>query len=167
MPLKNSITNVHKNFCGTTVQLGHRAPHCWGFQHTHKRARTRQDSSGRVIGSSQRHTTDEHSFPQRGSNPKCQQSSGIRPTPWTARPPVLAVYKTIQNIFKPPLPTSLWTKKLKFPNKLSTRYEEDNLLQRLNLLKYSGILHHPLLTIRNSTLCPYRVVVSFVWFGQH
>jgi hypothetical protein len=28
IPLKNSIINVHKNFCGTIAQLGHRAPHC-------------------------------------------------------------------------------------------------------------------------------------------
>jgi hypothetical protein len=28
IPLKNSLINVHKKFCGTTAQLGHRAPHC-------------------------------------------------------------------------------------------------------------------------------------------
>ena len=33
--LKNSIINVHKNFSGKTAQLGHRAPHCGGFQNTH------------------------------------------------------------------------------------------------------------------------------------
>jgi len=58
---------------------------------TNKRAR--QDSSARVIDSPQRHTTDAHSFPQRGSNPKCQQSSGIRPTPQTARTPGSAICK--------------------------------------------------------------------------
>jgi hypothetical protein len=72
-----------------------------------------------VIGSSQGHVTDKHSFPQRGSNPKCQQSSGIRPTPYPHGQRDRPFIRMIQNIFKPPLPTSLWTKKLKFPKQIT------------------------------------------------
>jgi len=54
---------------------------------------SRQDSSGRVISSSQRPlTTDEHANPRRESNPQSQQAGGRRLTPWTGRPPELANY---------------------------------------------------------------------------
>ena len=55
---------------------------------------SQQDSSGRVISSSQRplpdniqHSTiDKHLCPRWDSNPQPQQASGHRPTPQTARP---------------------------------------------------------------------------------
>ena len=47
---------------------------------------SRQDSSGRVISSSQRplpdntrHSTDKYPFPRWDSNPRSQQASGLRP----------------------------------------------------------------------------------------
>jgi hypothetical protein len=36
--------------------------------------------------------TDKHPCPRRDSNPQSQHSSGLRPTPWTARPPVSFVH---------------------------------------------------------------------------
>jgi hypothetical protein len=72
--------------CSARDQLGHRAPRGWGFLITYTNTHTWWDSSGRVISSSQisRHatnTTDKHPCPQRGLNPRSQQSGGCRPTP--------------------------------------------------------------------------------------
>ena len=59
---------------------------------------SRQDSSGRVISSSQRplpdmtqHSQHKHRCPRWDSNPRSQQASGRRPTPQTARPPGPAI----------------------------------------------------------------------------
>jgi hypothetical protein len=61
------------------------------YTDTHTHTHTRQDSSQRMISSSQRpmptqqaiNTTYEHLCPQRDSNPRSQQSRGCRPTPQT------------------------------------------------------------------------------------
>jgi hypothetical protein len=71
-------------------EKGH--PHCRGFTIT-LRHHTRCHSSRRVISSSRKtstwqHTTltrDRHPFPRGDSNPQSQQASGNRPTVYTAR----------------------------------------------------------------------------------
>jgi hypothetical protein len=64
-------------FCGITPQFGRRPPHCWGLCNTHGYTHTLQDSSGRLISSSQRPlptqqttNTGEHTFHQRDSSPR-------------------------------------------------------------------------------------------------
>jgi hypothetical protein len=47
------------------------------------------------------HTTDKHPFPWWNSNPRSQQASGRRPTPYTARPLGPAIYYlTLRNVDK-------------------------------------------------------------------
>ena len=90
-------------FCDATPQIWIWQPRCSAFYITHTHTQGRQDSPERVISPSQRppptqnttNTTDKHPYHQRDSNPRSQQSSGFRPTLYTAGTPVMAPHVTI------------------------------------------------------------------------
>jgi hypothetical protein len=54
MSKRTSIFFIHFIFCSAIAQLGPRPPHCWGFHNTQLDTYNGQESSERVISSSQR-----------------------------------------------------------------------------------------------------------------
>ena len=123
IPLKNSIINVHKNYSGKTAQLGQRAPHCGGFQNTHTHTHTHTHTRGRTPlkeWSARRRGTQQTNIHSLGGvQTRCASNQAawdqrLRPHGHRDRPFI----RMAQNILKPPLPTSLWTKKLKLPKQI-------------------------------------------------
>jgi hypothetical protein len=77
-------------FCGTTIQMGPRPPHCWIFlDHTQLRTHTPGSSTPNewsahciccYLRNTQQTQMSTHPWPQRDSNLRSQQWSGRRPT---------------------------------------------------------------------------------------
>jgi hypothetical protein len=76
-------------FCGAAAQFGPRPAHFWGLcitrRHAHPVGLLR--TSDQLPTQYTTKTKDIHLCPQPDSNPRSPQSSGFRPTPWTAQPP--------------------------------------------------------------------------------
>ena len=68
------------------------------LQDTHTSGRRRVTQLVAKIAVSATNTRDEHTCHQRNSNPRYQQSSGLRPTPQTARPPGSA-FRCVTTLF--------------------------------------------------------------------
>ena len=111
MGLISEVSNIHYAVC-FCLFLAQRSPVGQGLLiHEVSRSHTtthhsRQDSSGRVISSSQRPLPDntQHSqqtnihAPRWDSNPRSQQASGRRPTPQAARPLGSAITQYVAHV---------------------------------------------------------------------